>query len=230
MLEIRNLQAGYGDAQVLHDVSLDVARGEAVTLIGRNGAGKTTLLRAIMGDISRRSGSILFDGQQLVGLAPERICKLGLGYVPEDRGMFSTLNVLENLTIAPPQNSNAWPLPRIFSLFPPLEKRARQKASSLSGGEQQMLAIARPLYMGSSFLLLDEPTEGLAPVIIDAIGSVVAKLKQEGLTVLLVEQNLHFATSIADRHNLIENGRIVRTMSNDDVIRDEAELLAHLGV
>jgi branched-chain amino acid transport system ATP-binding protein len=230
MLEIRNLQAGYGDAQVLHDVCLEVARGEAVTLIGRNGAGKTTMLRAIMGDISRRSGSILFDGQELVGLAPERICKLGLGYVPEDRGMFSTLNVLENLTIAPPQNSNAWPLPRIFALFPPLEKRARQKASSLSGGEQQMLAIARPLYMGSSFLLLDEPTEGLAPVIIDAIGSVVAKLKQEGLTVLLVEQNLHFATSIADRHNLIENGRIVRTMSNDDVIRDEADLLAHLGV
>ena len=230
MLEIRNLQAGYGDAQVLHDVSLDVARGEVVTLIGRNGAGKTTMLRAIMGDISRRSGSIVFSGQELVGLAPERICKLGLGYVPEDRGMFSTLNVLENLTIAPPQNANAWPLPRIFALFPPLEKRARQKASSLSGGEQQMLAIARPLYMGSSFLLLDEPTEGLAPVIIDAIGSVVAKLKQEGLTVLLVEQNLHFATSIADRHNLIENGRIVRTMSNDDVIRDEAELLAHLGV
>ena len=230
MLEIRNLQAGYGDAQVLHDVSLDVARGEVVTLIGRNGAGKTTMLRAIMGDISRRSGSIVFSGQELVGLAPERICKLGLGYVPEDRGMFSTLNVLENLTIAPPQNANAWPLPRIFALFPPLEKRARQKASSLSGGEQQMLAIARPLYMGSSFLLLDEPTEGLAPVIIDAIGGVVAKLKQEGLTVLLVEQNLHFATSIADRHNLIENGRIVRTMSNDDVIRDEAELLAHLGV
>jgi branched-chain amino acid transport system ATP-binding protein len=230
MLEIRNLQAGYGDAQVLHEVSLEVARGEVVTLIGRNGAGKTTMLRAIMGDISRRSGSIRFDGQELVGLAPERICKLGLGYVPEDRGMFSTLNVLENLTIAPPQNANAWPLPRIFALFPPLEKRARQKASSLSGGEQQMLAIARPLYMGSSFLLLDEPTEGLAPVIIDAIGSVVAKLKQEGLTVLLVEQNLHFATSIADRHNLIENGRIVRAMSNDDVIRDEAELLAHLGV
>ena len=230
MLEIRNLHAGYGDAQVLHDVSLDVARGEVVTLIGRNGAGKTTMLRSIMGDISRRSGSIVFNGQELVGLAPERICKLGLGYVPEDRGMFSTLNVLENLTIAPPQNANAWPLPRIFGLFPPLEKRARQKASSLSGGEQQMLAIARPLYMGSSFLLLDEPTEGLAPVIIDAIGSVVAKLKQEGLTVLLVEQNLHFATSIADRHNLIENGRIVRTMSNDDVIRDEAELLAHLGV
>jgi branched-chain amino acid transport system ATP-binding protein len=230
MLEIRNLQAGYGDAQVLHDVCLDVTRGEVVTLIGRNGAGKTTMLRAIMGDISRRGGSIRFDGQELVGLAPERICKLGLGYVPEDRGMFSTLNVLENLTIAPPQNANAWPLPRIFALFPPLEKRARQKASSLSGGEQQMLAIARPLYMGSSFLLLDEPTEGLAPVIIDAIGGVVAQLKREGLTVLLVEQNLHFATSIADRHNLIENGRIVRAMSNDDVIRDEAELLAHLGV
>jgi branched-chain amino acid transport system ATP-binding protein len=230
MLEIRDLDASYGDTQVLRNVSFDVAAGEVVTLIGRNGAGKSTTMKSIMGDIPRRSGSIRFKGQEIVDLGSERICRLGIGYVPEDRGMFSTLSVLENLTIAPPQNAEAWPLPRIFALFPVLQKRAHQKASSLSGGEQQMLSIARPLYMGSTFLLLDEPTEGLAPVIIDAIGEVVATLKKSGLTVLLVEQNLPFATSVADRHHLLENGRIVRSMSNDEVIREERQLLAHLGV
>jgi branched-chain amino acid transport system ATP-binding protein len=230
MLEIRNLEASYGDTQVLRGISFDVQAGEVVTLIGRNGAGKSTTMKSIMGDIPQRSGSIRFKGQEIVALAPERICKLGMGFVPEDRGMFSTLSVIENLTIAPPQNETAWPLERIFGLFPVLGDRAHQKASALSGGEQQMLAIARPLYMGSSFLLLDEPTEGLAPVIIDAIGRVVAALKQEGLTVLLVEQNLPFATSVADRHNLLENGHIIRTMTNDEVIREESELLAHLGV
>lgn len=230
MLEIRDLEASYGDTQVLRRISLDVAAGEVVTLIGRNGAGKSTTLRAIMGDVPRRSGSIRFRGEEIVATGPERICRLGIGYVPEDRGMFATLTVLENLTLAPPQNRQAWSLQRIFALFPGLGARARQKASSLSGGEQQMLAIARPLYMGSSFLLLDEPTEGLAPVIIDAIGEVVATLRREGLTVLLVEQNLPFATAVADRHHLLENGRIVRTMSNDEVVREEGRLLAHLGV
>jgi branched-chain amino acid transport system ATP-binding protein len=230
MLEIRGLDASYGDSQVLRGIDLDVAAGEIVTLIGRNGAGKSTTLKSIMGDIPRRSGSIKFKGEEVIGLSSERICKLGMGYVPEDRGMFSTLTVLENLTIAPPQGDGAWPLERIFGLFPVLNERAHQKASALSGGEQQMLSIARPLYMGSSFLLLDEPTEGLAPVIIDAIGRVVGELKAAGLTVLLVEQNLPFATSLADRHNLLENGRIVRTMSNDEVIQEESKLLAHLGV
>ena len=230
MLEIRDLEASYGDTQVLRRISLVVAAGEVVTLIGRNGAGKSTTIRSIMGDIPRRSGSIRFNGQEIIGLGPERICKLGIGYVPEDRGIFSTLSVIENLTIARPQNAQAWPLERIFALFPVLQKRAQQKASSLSGGEQQMLSIARPLHMGSTFLLLDEPTEGLAPVIIDAIGDVVAALKQEGLTVLLVEQNLPFATAVASRHNLLENGQIVRTMTNDEVIREEEQLLEHLGV
>jgi branched-chain amino acid transport system ATP-binding protein len=230
MLEIRDLNASYGDTHVLRDVSFEVRPGEIVTLIGRNGAGKSTTMKSIMGDIPRRSGSIKFEGQEIIALGPERICKLGLGYVPEDRGMFSTLTVIENLTIAKPQNERAWPLARIFALFPVLEERAHQKASALSGGEQQMLSIARPLYMGSSFLLLDEPTEGLAPVIIDAIGRVVAELKKEGLTVLLVEQNLPFATSVADRHHLLENGRIIRSMTNDEVIREEGQLLAHLGI
>jgi branched-chain amino acid transport system ATP-binding protein len=230
MLEIRGLDASYGDSQVLRGISLDVQAGEVVTLIGRNGAGKSTTLKSIMGDIPRRSGTIRFNGRDIIGLGPERICKLGMGYVPEDRGMFSTLSVFENLTIAPPQRKGAWPLERIFALFPVLKTRAPQKASALSGGEQQMLAIARPLYMGSSFLLLDEPTEGLAPVIIDAIARVVAQLKAEGLTVLLVEQNLSFATTVADRHYLIENGGIVRMMSNEQVLREESALLAHLGV
>jgi branched-chain amino acid transport system ATP-binding protein len=230
MLEIRDLNASYGDTHVLRDVSFAVQPGEIVTLIGRNGAGKSTTMKSIMGDIPRRSGSIKFEGQEIIALGPERICKLGLGYVPEDRGMFSTLSVIENLTIAKPQNARAWPLTRIFELFPVLKERAHQKASALSGGEQQMLSIARPLYMGSSFLLLDEPTEGLAPVIIDAIGRVVAALKKEGLTVLLVEQNLPFATSVADRHHLLENGRIIRSMTNEEVIREEGQLLAHLGI
>jgi branched-chain amino acid transport system ATP-binding protein len=231
MLEIRDLNASYGgDSQVLRGVSLDVPKGQIVTLIGRNGAGKSTTMKSIIGDIPQRSGSIRFNGREIIALPPERISKLGIGYVPEDRGMFATLSVIENLTISPPQNETAWPLTRIFALFPALQSRAHQKASALSGGEQQMLAIARPLYMGSSFLLLDEPTEGLAPVIIEAIGRVVAELKKEGLTVLLVEQNLPFATSVADRHNLLENGGIVRTMTNDEAIREESRLLAHLGV
>lgn len=230
MLEVRDLEAFYGESQALRSISLDVKKGEVVTLIGRNGAGKSTTLKSIMGDISRRRGRILFKGTDLVPLAPERICRLGLGFVPEDRGIFATLSVMENLTIAHRTRQTAWSLNDIFSLFPALRQRASQKASLLSGGEQQMLAIARPLYMGSSFLLLDEPTEGLAPVIIDAISKIVLKLKEAGLTILLVEQSLHFATALADRHYLIENGRIVRTMTKAQVAETESELFAHLGV
>jgi branched-chain amino acid transport system ATP-binding protein len=230
MLKVRDLCASYGDTQVLRGIALDVQPGEVVTLIGRNGAGKSTALKSIIGDIPQRSGTVEFKGRDIVAISPERICKMGIGFVPEDRGMFGTLSVLENLTICRPHGDTAWPLSRVFALFPVLKERSQQKASALSGGEQQMLAIARPLYMGSSFLLLDEPTEGLAPVIIDTIGQVVAALKQEGLTVLLVEQNLPFATSLADRHYLLENGRIVRTMSNEEAIQDEDQLLAHLGV
>jgi len=230
MLEVRNLDAFYGETQVLRGVGLDVKRGELVTLIGRNGAGKSTTLKSIIGDIPRRTGSIRFNDQEIIGFGPERICKLGMGFVPEDRGIFSTLSVFENLTIGTPQGDSAWSLDRIFTLFPALKSRLDQKGSALSGGEQQMLAIARPLYMGAIFLLLDEPTEGLAPVIIDAIATVVGELKRAGLTILLVEQNLPFATAVADRHYLLENGRIVRTMSNADVIAEKTELLEHLGV
>jgi branched-chain amino acid transport system ATP-binding protein len=230
MLEVSNLDAFYGDTQVLRGVSLKVERGELVTLIGRNGAGKSTTLKSIIGDIPRRQGSIRFGEREIIGLGAAQICRLGIGFVPEDRGIFATLSVLENLTIGRPLGAAVWSLEQIFELFPALKSRLHQRGSALSGGEQQMLAIARPLYMGASFLLLDEPTEGLAPVIIDAIGKVVGELKRSGLTILMVEQNLSFATSVSDRHYLLENGRIVRTMSNADVIRDKTDLLAHLGV
>jgi branched-chain amino acid transport system ATP-binding protein len=230
MLEVRDLEAYYGESQALRSISFDVAKGDVVTLIGRNGAGKSTTLKSIMGDIPRRQGHIGFNGTELIGLAPERICRLGLGFVPEDRGIFATLSVMENLMVARRQQETGWPLADIFTLFPVLKERANQKAALLSGGEQQMLSIARPLYMGSTFLLLDEPTEGLAPVVVDAIGRIIAQLKQSGLTILLVEQNLRFATALADRHYLIENGRIVRTMSNEQVVAQEHELLEHLGV
>jgi branched-chain amino acid transport system ATP-binding protein len=230
MLEVSNLDAFYGDTHVLRGVGLKVERGELVTLIGRNGAGKSTTLKSIIGDIPRREGSIRFDDREIIGTSAERICRLGMGFVPEDRGIFATLSVLENLTIGAPKGETCWSLERIFALFPALKSRLNQRGSALSGGEQQMLAIARPLYMGASFLLLDEPTEGLAPVIIDAIAKVVEQLKRTGLTILLVEQNLSFATSVADRHYLLENGRIVRTMTNDEVIREKSALLEHLGV
>jgi branched-chain amino acid transport system ATP-binding protein len=230
MLKITNLDSFYGESHVLHGLDLNVEAGEVVTLIGRNGAGKTTTLKSIIGDIPRRTGSILFNGTEIINAASEHICKMGVGLVPDDRGVFSTLSVYENLTIGKPMGAQAWPLDRVYALFPFLKDRRAQKASSLSGGEQQMLAIARPLYMGAAFLLLDEPTEGLAPVIIDSIGSIIQQLKAAGLTILLVEQNLPFATEVADRHYLLENGRIVRQMTNNEVVNEEESLLAHLGV
>jgi branched-chain amino acid transport system ATP-binding protein len=230
MLKITNLDSFYGESHVLQGVDLSVEAGEVVTLIGRNGAGKTTTLKSIIGDIPRRTGSIVFNGTEIIDMASQQICKMGVGLVPDDRGIFSTLNVYENLTIGNPVGPQAWPLNRIYDLFPFLKDRRTQKASSLSGGEQQMLAIARPLYMGATFLLLDEPTEGLAPVIIDAIGAIIQQIKAAGLTILLVEQNLPFATEVADRHYLLENGRIVRQMANSEVASEEKSLLAHLGV
>jgi branched-chain amino acid transport system ATP-binding protein len=230
MLKITNLDSFYGESHVLQGIDLNVEAGEVVTLIGRNGAGKTTTLKSIIGDIPRRTGSIMFNNTEIINASSEQICKMGVGLVPDDRGIFSTLSVYENLTIGRPVGPQAWPLSRVYDLFPVLKDRSAQKASSLSGGEQQMLAIARPLYMGSTFLLLDEPSEGLAPVIIDAIGSAIQQIKAAGLTVLLVEQNLPFATEVADRHYLLENGRIVREMSNSEVATEEESLLAHLGV
>jgi branched-chain amino acid transport system ATP-binding protein len=230
VLETRNLNAYYDESHVLRGVDLNVQRGEVVTLVGRNGAGKTTTLKSIMGIVRRRFGEILFEGQSIVKLASDKIARRGIGFVPEERGIYATLTVEENLLLPPVIGDDAWPLERIYGLFPVLEERAKALGTTLSGGEQQMLAIARVLRSGARLILLDEPTEGLAPVIVNAIGDLIREIKKSGVTVLLVEQNMRFATSVADRHYLMVHGRIVESMSNADAIARESDLLAHLGV
>ncbi len=230
MLETRDLHAYYDESHVLRGVDLEVRRGEVVTLVGRNGAGKTTTLKSIMGMVRKRSGAIVFDGTAILGLRSDEIARLGIGFVPEERGIYATLSVAENLSLPPVVGAAAWPLERIYGLFPILKERGAAMGTTLSGGEQQMLAIARVLRSGAKLILLDEPTEGLAPVIVDAIGELIVTIKTSGVTILLVEQNLRFATRVADRHYLMVHGRIVETMSNAEVIDRESDLLAHLGV
>jgi len=231
MLETKGLQAWYEESHILHGVDLAIGRGEVVTLVGRNGVGKTTTLRSIMGIVAKRSGEVIFEGEPVSRLTSDGIAKRGIGFVPEERGIFSSLSVNENLTLPPiVDKTNSWPLERIYALFPILKERGRVIGTTLSGGEQQMLAIARILRSGSRLILLDEPTEGLAPVIIDAIQRVIVEMKGAGITVLLVEQNLRFATRVADRHYLMVHGRIVESLSNAEVIEREQDLLAHLGV
>ena len=230
MLEIRDLHAFYGESHILHGVSLDVRKGEVVTLLGRNGAGKTTTMRSIMGIVGKRTGSIRLNGTELVGLASNRIAKLGIGYVPEERGIFSSLNVEENLMLPPTIKPGGMTIDAIYNLFPNLKERRRSQGTRLSGGEQQMLAIGRILRTGADFILLDEPTEGLAPVIIQQIGRVVRELKQRGLTILLVEQNFRFAATIADRHYVMEEGHIVDMIPNDQLEANAEKLHGYLGV
>lgn len=230
MLEIRDLHAFYGESHILHGVSLDVRKGEVVTLLGRNGAGKTTTMRSIMGIVGKRTGSIRLGGTELVGLPSNRIAKLGIGYVPEERGIFSSLNVEENLMLPPLIKQGGMTVDAIYDLFPNLKERRRSQGTRLSGGEQQMLAIGRILRTGADFILLDEPTEGLAPVIIQQIGKVVRELKQRGLTILLVEQNFRFAATIADRHYVMEEGNIVDMIPNDQLEANMGKLHEYLGV
>jgi branched-chain amino acid transport system ATP-binding protein len=230
MLETRDLNAFYDESHVLRGVDLRVERGEVVTLVGRNGAGKTTTLKSIMGIVRKRTGSVLFEDEPILALTTDRIAKRGIGFVPEERGIYATLTVTENLTLPPVIGSAAWPLERIYGLFPILKERGRAMGTTLSGGEQQMLAIARVLRSGAKLILLDEPTEGLAPVIVDAIGDLLLEIKNSGVTILLVEQNLRFATRVADRHYLMVHGKIVESLSNADAIAREGDLLAHLGV
>ena len=230
MLETRDLNAYYDESHVLRGVDLRVERGEIVTLVGRNGAGKTTTLKTIMGIVRARSGEVTFEGRAIAALPPDRIARLGIGFVPEERGIYSTLTVAENLTLPPVIGDAAWPLDRIYELFPILRERGRAMGTTLSGGEQQMLAIARVLRSGAKLILLDEPTEGLAPVIVDAIGDLLLEIKKSGITVLLVEQNLRFANRVADRHYLMVHGKIVDAMTTADAVAREADLLAHLGV
>jgi branched-chain amino acid transport system ATP-binding protein len=230
MLEIRDLHAFYGESHILHGVSLDVRKGEVVTLLGRNGAGKTTTMRSIMGIVGKRTGSIRLGGAELVGLPSNKIAKLGIGYVPEERGIFSSLNVEENLMLPPLIKQGGMTVDAIYTLFPNLKERRRSQGTRLSGGEQQMLAIGRILRTGADFILLDEPTEGLAPVIIQQIGKVVRELKQRGMTILLVEQNFRFAATIADRHYVMEEGNIVDMIPNDQLEANMGKLHEYLGV
>jgi branched-chain amino acid transport system ATP-binding protein len=214
LLEVKGLHAWYGESHILHGVDLDVRAGEVVTLLGRNGVGKTTTLKSIMGMVGRREGSIVYEGRETAGLASNRIARLGIAFCPEERGIFASLNVLENLLLPPKVREGGFTVQQVYEIFPNLQERQASQGTKLSGGEQQMLAIGRILRTGARLLLLDEPTEGLAPVIVQQIGRTIARLKQEGFTILLVEQNFHFAQSVADRHYVMEGGRIVDMISN----------------
>ncbi len=230
MLEIADLHGYYGESHVLHGVSLEVRQGEVVTLLGRNGAGKTSTMRAIMGIMGKRTGSIRFQGQELIGMAQHKIPRLGIGYVPEERGIFSSLSVDENLTLPPVVKEGGMTIPQIYDLFPNLKGRGSTQGTRLSGGEQQMLAIARILRTGATMILLDEPTEGLAPVIIEQIGVAVRALKARGFTIVLVEQNFRFAATIADRHYVMEEGHVVDMIPNDQLEANMDKLHTYLGV
>jgi len=230
LLAVRDLYAGYGEDEVLHGVSLDVRPGEVVTLVGRNGAGKSTIMRSIMGILPRRKGSIVITGQETIALTPERIARLGVGYVPEERGIFSRLSVEENLRLPVVMGDDPMSLPAVFELFPNLQERLRSQGTKLSGGEQQMLSIARVLRAGARFLLLDEPTEGLAPVIVQQIGRTVRRLKEAGFTILLVEQNIHFASTVTDRYFVIEEGHVVRQLPKLATADAVGELERYLGI
>jgi branched-chain amino acid transport system ATP-binding protein len=231
LLSLRNVQAWYGESHILHGVDCDVHAGEVVTLLGRNGAGKTTTLKAIMGLVGHRSGSIKFEGKDIIGLPPELIARAGIAFCPEERGIFASLGVEENLLLPPQVRPGGLSLNRIFELFPNLKERlGSSQGTKLSGGEQQMLAIARILRTGARLLLLDEPTEGLAPVIIQQIGYTITALKQEGFTILLVEQNFRFASTVADRYYVMEHGRVVDQFANSELNANVDKLRDYLGV
>jgi branched-chain amino acid transport system ATP-binding protein len=231
LLEVRGLEAWYGESYVLHGVNFDVREGEVVTLLGRNGAGKTTTLKSIMGMVGRRKGSVKYLGRETIGLSSDSIARLGIALCPEERGIFSTLSVEENLFLPPRvRRTGGLSLESIFMLFPNLRERLKSGGTRLSGGEQQMLAIARILRTGAQFLMLDEPTEGLAPVIIDQIGWTIRDLKQRGFTILLVEQNFRFAATVADRFFVMENGVIVDCFANADLDRNIGKVQEYLGV
>ena len=230
VLDVETLTARYGEARALADVSLDVGSGEVVTLVGRNGAGKTTLLRSIMGLHHHVRGHIRFDGQDIVKLPAHARARRGIGWVPDDRGIYATLSVEENLLLPPQVHADAWSLERVYDFFPVLRERRDFPGTKLSGGEQQMLAMARVLRSGARLLLLDEPSEGLAPVIVARIGEIIAEIKAQGVAVLLVEQNVKFAATVADRHYLLAQGRVVEHLSNDEFRAREGELLSYLGM
>jgi branched-chain amino acid transport system ATP-binding protein len=230
ILDVRNLEAWYGESHILHGMNFTVNAGEVVTLLGRNGAGKTTTLKSIMGILGKRTGSVRFNGRELIRMTSDKIARLGIALCPEERGIFSSLDVRENLLLPPVVRAGGLSLEQIFELFPNLKERLKSQGTKLSGGEQQMLAIARILRTGASFLMLDEPTEGLAPVIIQQIGHTIARLKKEGFTILLVEQNFRFASTVADRYYVVEHGKIIDGFSNAELSANMDKLHGYLGV
>ena len=231
LLAVEDLHAWYGESHILHGAGFEVHAGEVVTLLGRNGAGKTTSLKSIMGIVGKRTGSVRFDQRELISLASNDIAKLGVAFCPEERGIFASLNVEENLLLPPVVRPGGLSLERIFQLFPNLKERlSSSQGTKLSGGEQQMLAIARILRTGARLLLLDEPTEGLAPVIIQQIGKTIRTLKEQGFTILLVEQNFRFASTVADRYYVMENGKIIDQFSNSELDTKLEKLHDYLGV
>jgi branched-chain amino acid transport system ATP-binding protein len=230
LLSVRGLHAWYGESHVLHGVDFDVRAGEVVTLLGRNGAGKTTALKSVMGIVARRQGSVRFEGQEVIGRSSNAIARLGLAFCPEERGIFASLNVRENLLLPPEVRPGGLALGQIFELFPNLRDRLQSPGTKLSGGEQQMLAIGRILRTGARLLLLDEPTEGLAPVIVKQIGATIRRLKAQGFTILLVEQNFRFAATLADRHYVMERGRVVDEIENAALADSMDRLHEYLGV
>jgi branched-chain amino acid transport system ATP-binding protein len=231
VLKIADLEAWYGESHILHGVELNVQQGEVVTLLGRNGAGRTTLLRAIMGLVGARRGSVLIEGIETVRLAPHRIARIGVGYCPEERGIFAALSAEENLLLPPRiKGAEGMPLEEIYGIFPNLGERAASSGTHLSGGEQQMLAVARILRTGARLLLLDEISEGLAPVIVQKLGEVICILREKGFTVVLVEQNFRFAAPLADRFYVMESGRIVKQFEQADLASQMGLLHEFLGV
>ena len=230
LLAVCDLNGWYDESHVLHGINFDVRPGEVVTLLGRNGAGKTTTLRAIMGILGKRQGSVRFDGRELIGLEPRHIAQAGIAFCPEERGIFSSLSVDENLMLPPQVKPGGLTREAVLEMFPNLRERLGSQGTKLSGGEQQMLAIGRILRTGAKFLLLDEPTEGLAPVIVQQIGRTLSQLKSQGFTIVLVEQNFRFAASVADRHYVVEQGRVIDTIPNADLAANMNKLHAYLGV
>ncbi|MDB5549692.1 MAG: Branchedchain amino acid transport ATPbinding protein LivF [Tardiphaga sp.] len=230
ILEIDNLEAWYGESHILHGINFNVRPGEVVTLLGRNGAGKTTTLKSIMGIIGKRTGSIKFDGQDIIKTSSDKIARKGIAFCPEERGIFASLDVRENLMLPPIVREGGLSLDQIFDLFPNLKERLNSQGTKLSGGEQQMLAIARILRTGARFLMLDEPTEGLAPVIIQQIGHTIQRLKSEGFTILLVEQNFRWASTVADRFYIVEHGKIIDGFANSELQANMDKLHTYLGV
>jgi branched-chain amino acid transport system ATP-binding protein len=231
LLAVKDLHAWYGESHILHGVTFDVHQGEVVTLLGRNGAGKTTTMKSIMGIVGQRQGSVRFEGRELIGDASNEIARAGIALCPEERGIFASLTVLENLMLPPQVKQGGLPLDAIFELFPNLKERlGSSQGTKLSGGEQQMLAIARILRTGARLLLLDEPTEGLAPVIIQQIGKTIRTLKQQGFTIVLVEQNFRFASTVADRYYVMEHGRMAETFVSSELEANLGKLHDYLGV